>query len=212
MSDERALARDRREHAALPQQRRAPGEQRQRAADEEDEDAEDEDAARRVGGEGMHRGQHARADEEGAEQREREGQDREQDRPDLQRVALLHHHGRMEQRRAGEPGHQRGVLDRIPEPAAAPAELVIGPVGAHRDAERQEDPGEQRPGPHGARPGRVDAPVDQRRDGEGEGDREADIAEIEQRRMDREAEILQDRVEVLPFDRRRHDAARTGSR
>ena len=33
-------------------------------------------------------------------------------------------------------------------------------------------------------------------------DREADIAEIEQRRMDGEAEILQDRVEVAAFERR----------
>ena len=41
------------------------------------------------------------------------------------------------------------------------------------------------------------------RDGEGEGDREADIAEIEQRRMDGEAGILQERVEVLPLERRR---------
>ena len=97
----------------------------------------------------------------------------------------------MQQRGAGEPGHQRGVLDRIPEPEAAPAERVIGPVGAHRDAKRQEDPGDQRPGPHEARPGGVDASADQRRRREGEDDREADIAEVEQRRMDREAGVLQ---------------------
>ena len=59
-------------------------------------------------------------------------------------------------------------------------------------------PGGQRPGPHPARPGGVDAALDQGGDGEGEGDREADIAEIEQRRMDREADVLQHRVEVLP--------------
>ncbi len=46
-------------------------------------------------------------------------------------------------------------------------------------------------------------PSDQGRDREGIGDREADIADIEQRRVDREAEILQDRVEVLPLPRRR---------
>jgi hypothetical protein len=55
-------------------------------------------------------------------------------------------------------------------------------------------------------------PVDQRGDGEGEGDREADIAEIEQRRMDREADVLQDRVEVAALERRRDRAARTGWR
>ena len=64
-------------------------------------------------------------------------------------------------------------------------------------------PGRQRPGPHAARPDGIDAPVDQRGDGEGKGDREADIAEIEQRRMDREAEVLQDRVEILALERRR---------
>ena len=46
-------------------------------------------------------------------------------------------------------------------------------------------------------------PSMQRRHREGEGDREADIADIEQRRMDREAGVLQDRIEVLPFERRR---------
>ena len=35
---------------------------------------------------------------------------------------------------------------------------------------------------------------------------EADIAEVEHRRMDGEADVLQHRVEVLPFDRRRIEA------
>ena len=51
-----------------------------------------------------------------------------------------------------QPRHQRGILDRVPEPPAAPAELVIGPVAAGGDAERQEDPGAQHPRPH--RPGK----------------------------------------------------------
>ena len=54
---------------------------------------------------------------------------------------------RVEEGGAGEPRHQRSVLDRVPEPEAAPAERVIGPVGAHRDAERQEAPGDQRERP-----------------------------------------------------------------
>ena len=65
---------------------------------------------------------------------------------------------------ARQPRHQRGVLDRVPEPEAAPAELVIGPVGAHRDAEGEEHPGGQRPRPHPARPGGVDPALDQRGD------------------------------------------------
>ena len=203
---ERAFARDRREQTALLQLRRTPGEQRERAADEQHQDRQDEDAARRVGGEGVDRGEHARAHQEGADQRQREGEDRQQDGPDLERVALLHHDRRMQQRRGGEPRHQRGVLHRVPEPPAAPAERVIGPVRAHGDAEREEDPGQQRPRPHPARPGGIDAAVDERGDGEGERDREADIADIEQRRMNREARILQDRVEIAALERRVGDA------
>ena len=45
--------------------------------------------------------------------------------------------------------------------------------------------------------------ADQRRGRQRKDDREADIAEIEQRRMDGEAGVLQDRVEVSAFDRRR---------
>ena len=62
-----------------------------------------------------------------------------------------------------------------------------------------EDPGDQRPGPHEARPDRIDAAADQRRRREGEDDREADIAEIKQRRMDGEAGVLQDRIEIVAF-------------
>ena len=110
-----------------------------------------------------------------------------------------------EQRRAGDPGHQRGVLDRVPEPPAAPAELVVGPVGAHRDPEREEHPGGERPRAHPARPCGVDLAVDQRSDRERERDREADIAEVEQRRMHREADVLQDRIEIAAFGRCVHD-------
>ena len=112
----------------------------------------------------------------------------------------------MQQRGAGKPGHQGSILDRVPEPPAAPAELVIGPVRTHRDAEREEDPRHQRPRPHPARPGRIDAAFDQRGHRKGERDREPDIAEIEHRRMHREANVLQHRVEVAALDRRARDA------
>ena len=51
-------------------------------------------------------------------------------------------------------------------------------------------------------------PVDQGCDGKGETDGKADIAEIEQRRMDREAEILQDRVQFAALEGRRHKPAK----
>ena len=112
-------------------------------------------------------------------------------------------------RRAGEPRHQRSILDRIPKPITAPAELVIGPIRAAGDAERQAHPGAEHPRPHPACPGGIDAAFEQRCDGEGEGDREADIAEIEERRMKGEAGILQDRIEVAALERRVRDAQET---
>ena len=122
-------------------------------------------------------------------------------------VAGGEHGDRMEQGGRGEPGHQRGVLDRIPEPPAAPAELVIGPVGAGGDAEGEEDPGAEHPGPHRAGEGRADVARDQGADREGEGDRDADIAEIEGRRMEGEARVLEQRIEAVALDRRRDRAA-----
>ena len=108
----------------------------------------------------------------------------------------------MQQRGACQPGHEGGIFDRVPEPEAAPAKLVIGPVGAHRDAACQEYPGGQHPGAHPARPRGVDPSFDQSRDSEREADRKPDIAQIKQRRVHRETDVLQHRVEVASFDRR----------
>src|SRR5262249_49094115 len=51
---QRAFARNRREQAPLFEQGRAQREQRKAATDEQQQDRQDEDAARRVGGEGVH--------------------------------------------------------------------------------------------------------------------------------------------------------------
>src|SRR5262249_61244897 len=131
-----ALTRNRREKASLFEHGRAQCKEREAAPDEQHQDTQDKDAARRVDGKGMHRREYARAHKEGADQREREGQYREQDRPYLERIAFLHHERGVKKRRGGEPGHERRILYGIPEPPAAPAERVIGPMGAQRDAER----------------------------------------------------------------------------
>ena len=94
----------------------------------------------RIARERVHRFDDAGAHQERAEQRQRERRDREQQRPALEQSALLGHRQRMNQRRADQPRHERGVLDRIPEPPAAPAELVVRPPAAERDADRQEHP------------------------------------------------------------------------
>ena len=120
----------------------------------------------------------------------------------LRRVPLLDHDRGVQQRRAGEPGHERGVLDRVPEPPAAPAELVVRPVAAERDAEAEATPGGERPGPHPARPAGVDPPLDQSGDRKGIGHREADVARVEHRRVSGQRRVLEDRVEALAIERR----------
>ena len=130
----------------------------------------------------------------------------------LERAALLGHGERMDQRGADEPGHERGVLHRVPEPPAAPAELVVGPAAAQRDAEGEEDHAtvvhgrDQRAQAASSRPG------EQRRDRERERDREADVAHVEHRRVDHHARVLQQRIEVAAVRRRPAAGARTGWR
>ena len=75
------LARDQLEASAEADLGRAPGEQRERGAGHQREKGKDEDAALGIGGERVHRGQHARAHQEGAEQRQREGENRQQHGP-----------------------------------------------------------------------------------------------------------------------------------
>ena len=66
------------------------------------------------------------------------------DVPDLEHAALLLDHDRVQEGGADQPRHQRGVLDRVPAPVAAPAELRVGPARAEQDPDREEDPGDQR--------------------------------------------------------------------
>ena len=100
-------------------------------------------------------------------------------------------------------GMQRGVLDRIPSPVAAPAEHGVGPVHAEEDAA-----GEEEPGHHGPAAGDVDPLLagiahHERAEREGERNGEADIAEVEHRRMDDHLGILQERVEPVAVGRNR---------
>ena len=155
VDEEHRLARNHREVSSKPHRRRAPCEEEERKADHNDEEGENEETAFRIGCEGMDRREDARADEEGAQERKREGEDCEKHRPDAEASALFRDGERVNQRRAGKPGHEGRILNRIPEPPAAPAEFVIGPVGAERNAEREENPRSRGPGAHPAGPGRV---------------------------------------------------------
>ena len=94
-------------------------------------------------------------------------------------------------------GMKLAFFDRIPEPEPAPAEFIIGPPRPQRDTHSQKQPGGKGPGAYPAPPRRINAPLDQGGDGEREAHRKADIAEVEERRVEGEADILQQRVQVL---------------
>ena len=126
----------------------------------------------------------------------------QRDVPDPQHPAALLHHHRVQVGGAGEPRQQRRVLDRVPRPVAAPAEHLVGPPGAEHDADGQEAPGEQGPAAGGEQPPLAHPAGDQRGDGEGERDGEADVAEVEHRRVERHQDVvLQQRVRSGPVER-----------
>ncbi len=122
--------------------------------------------------------------------------------PPLEHAALLLDHHRVQERRHGQPGEEAGVLDRVPGPVAAPAELHVGPPHAERDADGEEEPGHEGPLADGVDPAAVEPAPKQRRDREGERDGDADVAEVEHRRVDDHAEVLQLRVEAAAVGRR----------
>ena len=112
----------------------------------------------------------------------------------------------MEKSRTGQPWHKGNVLNRVPEPPAAPAELVICPIAAKRDAERQEGPCGQHPWAHKAGPEGINTALNQRGNGKGKRDRETDIAEIKKWRVEGETRVLQKRVQTGAVSRNRRQA------
>ncbi len=153
----------------------------------------------------MHRRDDAAARDEGAEERESEGHPDEREVPHLQHVlAFLDHHG-MEVRGHHEPRHEGGVFDRVPCPVTAPSEDFVRPARAEEIAERQEEPGEDRPSAGAANPCVVEAAGYQRCGAEGERYARADVAGVERRRMNRHPIILEQRVQILAVGRNRRE-------
>src|SRR5690606_37906655 len=107
----------------------------------------------------------------------------------------------MEQRCGRQPRHERGILDRIPEPPATPAQFIISPIGASGDAQREEYPCTQNPRPHRAGKSRANLARYQRPDGEAERHRKPDITKVKRRWMKGEADVLKQRVKPVAFDR-----------
>src|SRR3989304_281395 len=75
------------------------------------------------------------------------------------------------------------------------------PQQAEGEAERQEHPPHHRPAADGAQPRVVQVPGDERRDPERERDRHRDKPDVERGRVDRHVEVLEQRIEPLPFHR-----------
>ena len=176
--------------------RRPPCVQRQGTADRQDEEGENIKPTGRVGCERMHRHQDAGAHQESSHQAQGECKYRQQQRPTLEDAALLGDAQRMDQCRSHQPGHERCVFDRIPEPPSTPAELVVGPPAAERDTDGLKQPREYGPGPGPFGPGLIETAFEHRGDGERESHREAHVPGVEHRRVNREREILQHGIQI----------------
>ena len=144
----------------------------------------------------MHRNQHAGTHKESPQQAQRESRQRQQHGPGTKAAALFGHRQRMQQRGADQPRHKRGVFHRVPEPPTAPAQFVIGPRRAQHDPKSQEHPRRLRPRARPSRPRGIQPPRQQRRNREGEGHREANVAHVEDRWMKNHPDILQHRIEI----------------
>ena len=128
------LARDQRFQLVLALQMRLVLDEKEEEHDEADAEEPGEPVADRRLRESVYRADDAAAREKRSENREPEGGEDQPHVPHFQHAALfLHHHG-MQEGGAGEPRHQRGVLDRIPSPVAAPAEHGIGPVRSQKNS------------------------------------------------------------------------------
>ena len=202
IGQKRALAADDGKQPLGLQRAGAEGKKRQRAAHEHAKDHQNEHAAFGVIGKGMHRCDDARAHDEGADQRKAKGHDGQKNGPSLQAFTLFHHNGTVQQGGGNQPRHETRVFHRVPEPKAAPAQLIIGPPGPERDPDGQEHPSRQRPRPHPTRPSRVHPPLNQCGHCKGEGHRKADIAQIQEGRMKGQTGVLQQGVQVVAIQRR----------
>ena len=141
--------------------------------------------------------------EERPQDRQRERRDDEGKVPGAQQAPLLFHHDRVEVRRRREPRHDRRVLDRVPRPVAAPTEHGVAPPGAGDDADAEKCPRDEREAARRDEPAIAALAEDERRDRIGERHRGEDVAEVEERRVQRhERMVLQQRVRPVPVLRR----------
>src|SRR5829696_2910826 len=107
----------------------------------------------------------------------------------------------MYQCSSDEPGHERRVLDGIPEPPAAPAELVVSPKTSQRDAASKKHPRHRGPWPRPACPRCIEPAAYQCGDCKSESYREPDVAHIKHWWMRDHGRVLEQRIQVATVDR-----------
>src|SRR5262249_39414675 len=106
----------------------------------------------------------------------------------------------MQKCSAGQPWHQRSIFHGVPEPETAPPELVVSPIRTHGDTGGKEHPSGERPRPNPSRQGSIDATLNQRRNRKRKCNRKTNIAEVQQWRMNGEANVLQNRIQITPLE------------
>src|SRR5215207_10581775 len=99
-----------------------------------------------------------------------------------------------------QPRHERRVLDGIPEPPAAPAELVVSPKTSEGNAASQKHPGDRGPWPRPACPGCVEPAADQCGDCKSESHGEPDVAHVKHWWMGDHGRILEQGIQVAAVD------------
>ncbi len=177
------------------------GDQIRRGDDAHHEESGEPVADRRLR-EGMDGGDDATSRNEGAEHRQQKGRHDQRHVPLAQHPSFLLHHHRMQERRAGQPWQERGVLHRIPRPVAPPSQLDVRPPHAEQNSRGQKHPRQQCPAPYGAQPFGIQPPGDQGRHRKGERHRGRDVAQIETGWVQGHPGILQLRVHPAPIGRK----------
>src|SRR5450631_474340 len=145
----------------------------------------------------MYRTDKAGARQQCAQEGEKESGEDEPDVPALHHAFLLLHHYRMQEGSAREPWHEACVFNWIPSPITAPAEYGVSPVHSEEDSKCEEEPGDHCPDSRNLDPFFAGVPHHQRTQGECEWNGEADIAQIEHRRMDDHLGILEEWIQAI---------------
>jgi hypothetical protein len=120
--------------------------------------------------------------------------------PSAQPAGGLFHPGGMDEDRGGEPGHECGVLDRVPGPVPAPSQLHVGPVGPGSHAKGEQGPRRVEPATHPSQPEIAVSPTEKVRSREGERHDQDGQPQVEDGRVIDHGRVLQDRQQADAVD------------